>query len=111
MAFSHRRFLRNQATELVLELQASMWVENRADQTADRHVGILERAVTAVRDWLMPRVASESRVHRFLTATFGALAGYRAADEIRDRENDRQLQLALQIAGILDREQTEEAAA
>lgn len=89
--------------ELALELQASLLDERRLDLGCDREVGRAERYATAVRDWLAARVPAASRVISLLGGIFDGVTGYRAVDALRDRENSKQLLIARELAGMLDR--------
>lgn len=102
MAFSSQAFRRNRATEMVLELQASLVDEQRLDRGADRQVGRVERFLDAVERWIAARVPATSQVFVLLGGANDGLHGWRAVDALRDRENARQLALAKQLAGLLD---------
>ena len=100
--YSRAAFRRNQATNLVLELQASFADERRLDLGCDREVGRVARYAGAVRDWIVARVPAASRVLALIAGIFDGIDGYKATDALRDRENDRQRALAFQLAGLLD---------
>lgn len=101
--YSRAAFRRNQATDLVLELQASMADEHRLDLGCDREVGRAARYAGAVRDWIVVRVPATSRVLALIAGILDGVDTYRATDALRDRENDKQLLIARELAGMLDR--------
>jgi len=101
--YSRAAYRRNQATELILELQASIADEAKLDARCDRQVNAVIQFATAVRAWVVARVPSTSRVFVFVGGILDALAGYRAVDALRDRESQKQLFIARELAGLLDR--------
>lgn len=109
MAFSSRAFRRNRATEMVLELEASLADAQRFDRGADREVGRIARYAGAVRQWIVARVPPTSHVLGLLDGIRDGARGYRAVDALRDREVEKQIAIAKTLAGMLDR--VDEAAA
>lgn len=103
MAFTSTAFRRNRATEMVLELQADLVDAQRLDRGADRHVGTVARFAEALEGWLAARLTRESRAFVILGGCIDAVAGYRAADELRDRKVAEALADAKALAGLLDR--------
>lgn len=100
--YSRAAFQRNRATELVMELEASLADEARLDASCDRQIRAVARYAAAVREWVAVRVPSTSRVFAFVGGICDGIGGYRAVDALRDRENARQRALALRLAGMLD---------
>lgn len=100
--YSRAAFRRNRATEMVLELEASLAVEQQLDHGADREVGHVARYAGAVRAWIVARVSPTSRVIALLDGVADGLRGYRAVDDLRDQENAKQLAIARELAGLLD---------
>ena len=100
--YSRQAFVRNRATDLAMELQASLADEGKLDARCDRQVTAISRFASAVREWVAARVPSTSRVFVLVGGILDALGAYRAVDALRDRENRRQLQLAKDLAGLLD---------
>jgi hypothetical protein len=95
--------LHAQQVELAMELEASLADEQWLDHGADREVGRVARYAGAVREWIVARVPPTSRVMSFLDGISDGLRGYRAVDALRDRENRKQIAIARELAGVLDR--------
>lgn len=96
---------------LAMDLQASLADEAALDARRDARIRAALTFIRALRDWILEHVPGARRAFLLLAGIADALRGERALDLLVDAENAKQLELAREIAGLLDHVDEDVAAA